>query len=401
LEADHRMPAAAPSTPAAPLWRFIGAGFAAQLAAAYFDNARGPLLPPMAKDLGLEFTQTGTFLAVGQVAATTATLALIKALNRYAERTVVAVIAGIAVLAGFLAPLASSYPALLGFAAALGASISAMGTMANVLIVEGTPPKRLSRMLAGLHSMYGFGSMGAAAIVGWALAAGVHWAYLYTGATPGFALLGLFAVLALPSRHARGGGTVQPARLSAPQALVVLTFAIYVAGEVTTTVWLTTFLVSVHGLAVSDATPYLSALFLVMAGARVACALLVRERWERAILQLALFLPMLGFLVGYFCDFKPAFALAGLFGPFFPVFLARQSRRFPDRWRSITIWTMVSMSVTIGAGNFLVGRLADLLGLKTAYLLPPVLFAAAALLLNLVLASERRSAPVAPSAVPG
>jgi hypothetical protein len=152
--------------------------------------------------------------------------------------------------------------------------------------------------------------------------------------------------------------------------------------------WMTTYLVREHGFSPSAATPYLSAFFLVMATSRVVCAVAVRERWERLILRGALVLPLGAFAAAYLFGLKSALALTGLFGPFFPVFLARQSRRYPDRWRSVTIWTMVAMSVTIGLCNLLVGRAADLVGLRTAYLLPPLLLIAAFALLSVVLAGE-------------
>lgn len=379
------------------LWPFVLAGFLSLLASSYYDIVRGPLLPAVAKELGLEFSRSGWFLATGQAVATVTTLLMIQALNRWSERTVMIFICLAGITAGLLAPLVQSFAMLLGLAAILGMTVSLLGTMSNILLVEGAPADLRGRFLAGMHTMYGVGSMSAASVVGIGLGRGLHWSTLYLVAVPVYATLLLFAWTKLKRGTSKGPATVQAASLSGPQALVVLVFALYVAGEVTTSMWMTSYLVKTRGLEISQATPYLTGYFLALTLSRFFCAFWVPPERERLVLTLALFVATVSFLAA---TAGPSwlFCLVGLYGPFFPLFLSRSSRRFPDKWRSITIWSVVIMNVSIGFGNLTVGELADRIGLEQAFYLPPVFIALALAGMSLYLKGEAKAATATPAA---
>ncbi len=357
-------------------WGFILAAFMSLLASSYFDIIRGPLLPAVAAELGLEFAQSGWFLATGQAVAAVATLLMIAALNRWSERTVMIFICSLGLCAGLFAPLVASFGALLFLAGLLGMTVSMLGTMCNILLVEGAPLDLRSRFLAGMHTMYGIGSMSAASFVGFGLGHGFHWSTLYLVALPLYAALLVFSWKKLKRTGEGGARTVQSARLTPMQALVVVVFALYVAGEVSTSMWMTTFLVKTRGFTVSEATPYLSLYFLAMAVTRFGCAFWLKTKDEKFVLRLALCVPLVASALAW-SGRSWALPLIGLFGPFFPVFLARTSRRFPDKWRSITIWSVVIMNVSIGIANVSVGSLADHFGINVAFRLPALFLALA------------------------
>ncbi len=378
------------------LWSFISAGFLSLLASSYFDIVRGPLMPAVAAELGLDFKQSGWFLATGTVTATAMTLLMIVALNRWSERTVTACICLGGIAAGVLAPFVSSFALLLGLAAILGMTVSTLGTMSNILLVEGAPTDLRGRFLAGMHTMYGVGSMSAASVVGIGLGRGLHWSTLYAIAVPVYLFLLVFVVLKLKRHWKPGPTTVQSWRLNSAQALVVLCFTFYVAGEVTTSMWMTTFLVKTRGLTISEATPYLTAYFLALTISRLACAFIVPVAKEQLVVRTALAVSVAAFL---FAATGPswAFGLVGLFGPFFPLFLARASRRFPEKWRSITIWAVVVFNMGIGVANLLVGELADRFGIGRAFFLPPVFLVAALVAAHFYFRGETRSPATAGS----
>lgn len=369
------------------LWSFILAGFLSLLASSYYDIVRGPLLPAVAAELGLDFQQSGWFLATGTVTATVMTLLMIAALNRWSERTVTIAMCLCGIAAGCVAPFVQSFAALLGLAAILGMTVSTLGTMSNILLVEGAPVELRGRFLAAMHTMYGVGSMSAASVVGVGLGRGLHWSKLYLAAVPVYALLLIFVATKLKRQGKAGVQTVQSWRLSPPQALVVLCFTLYVAGEVTTSMWMTTFLVKTRGLSISEATPYLTAYFLALTLSRLACAFWVPQRMERGVVLGALAISVAAFFTAALGP-SEAFAAVGLFGPFFPLFLARASRRFPDRWRSITIWSVVVFNAGIGLANLVLGALADHVGIGNAYFLPPAFLGAALIAAHLYFKAE-------------
>ena len=348
------------------LWSFISAGFLSLLASSYFDIVRGPLMPAVAAELGLDFNQSGWFLATGTVTATAMTLLMIVALNRWSERTVTACICLGGLAVGVLAPFVSSFALLLGLAAILGMTVSTLGTMSNILLVEGAPKDLRGRFLAGMHTMYGVGSMSAASVVGIGLGKGFHWSTLYTIAVPVYLFLLIFVLLKLKRQGTPGPTTVQSWRLDPAQALVVVCFTLYVAGEVTTSMWMTTFLVQTRGLTISEATPYLTAYFLALTISRLACAFIVPVEKEQLVVRAALAVSIVAFLCAATGP-SWAFGLVGLFGPFFPLFLARASRRFPEKWRSITIWSVVVFNMGIGVANLILGQLADQFGIGRAF----------------------------------
>ena len=379
-----------PTASSQVVWSFVLGGMASQLASAYYDVIRGPLLPPVMQSLQMEFTQSAAYLAIGHGAASIATLALIWALNRWSERALLVVIGAVGASAGLWAQFVVSYSGLLVLAALIGVAVTALGTLATILVLEGTPSLLQSRVLAAQNSTYGIGCMAGATVVGAGLAHGLSWQQIFGLGAPAYVGLMIFAWLRLRPHHlAATQRTVQSAGLSPLQALVVATFAIYVAAEVTTSMWLTSYLVQVHRLAASATSGYVSGFFLVLTLSRLACAFWLRPRWEKRVIYAALILPLVGFALGMHGELW-GFSLVGLCGPFFPVYLARMSRLFPDKWRSVTIWIMVIMNISIGGFDLVLGRLADIFGLATAYCLPAVLFIAAVALLAAYFRQERR-----------
>lgn len=345
---------------------------------------RGPLLPVLAKSLGLSFSESGWFLAASYGAAALSVLCLMHALNVWSERAVVVGLTICGVATAVFATAVTGFVSLMLLAVLLGATVSSLGTMANVLIVEGTPPERVSRYMAAMHSMFGFGAMVATTVVGVGVARGLPWTWFFWAAVPVFVGLLVFALQRLGRQAHHGAATVQSTRLTRPQLLVIVTFCLYVAGEVTTTVWMTSYLVKTRGFSVSEATPYVTACFLIMTLSRVACAFVMTPSRETWTLRLALLLPIVALLCGHL-GLSPALALAGVYGPFFPVFLSRAGRAFPETWRSLTIWIMVLMNVLLGVCNLSLGALADGLGIEAAYLLPIALLFAAFVSLHFTL----------------
>lgn len=372
------------------LWPFLLAGFASLLVAAHYDSIRGPLLPPVARELHLEFGDSGWFLAVCHVAATLMTGLMIAALNRWPERLVTAATGLIGCLCAAMATQVHGFPSLLILALLVGSTISTMGAMSNVLVLEGSPPRLQGRMLAGLHAMYGLGSMAASWVVGESLRQGLHWPWIYAFGVPGLVGLTVFALVYMRKGDGAEVVSLHSPHMNAFQLLIVALIAVYVAGEANTSIWLSSYLVSVEHFGEADAATATTVYFGVLTLTRIACFLWINPQRERPVLMASLGIPLLAFAIGYWGRVPQAFLVMGVFGAFFPVFLARVSRLFPLQWRAITIWSMTAMQVTIGFGEWLLGQGADLFGMRPAFLLPAVLLIAALGLLLAYFHNEHR-----------
>lgn len=370
------------------MWPFLLAGFGSLLVAAHFDSIRGPLLPPVARELHLEFGDSGWFLAACHAAATVATGLMILALNRWPERLVTVATGLVGCLCVVAATQVRGFPSLMLLAVLVGATISTMGAMSNVLVLEGSPPRLQGRVLAGLHAMYGFGSMAASWVVGVALRSGFHWSWIYLFGVPGLVGLALFAFLRMRKGEGVEVVAMQSPALSGVQILIVLLIAVYVAGEANTSIWLPSYLVHVEHFGEAQAATAVTGYFGVLTATRVACFFLITPSREKPVLLAALVLPLAAFAVGYLLSWPRAFLLMGVFGAFFPVFLARVSRAFPAQWRAVTVWAMTVMQVTIGLGELCLGQIADAVGMRHAFLLPPALLAVALLLLTIYFKNE-------------
>lgn len=374
-------------------WIFVCLGFCCLLGGAYYDNIRGPLLPPMAQALGLEFTEVGSFLAVGYVSATLTTLALIWALGRWSERVVTAFLAGIGVVAALFSQMVANLASMYVLAALVGCTVSTLGAVSNVLVVSGAPKGKEGRLLSALHGMYGVGSALATVTVGTLVSKGFDWSKPYFFAAAFFAFLCLGALLLLKPTGKKIEESSRQSRMNSSHFFIVFMFSVYVAGEVTTATWMTTYMVKVLGKEVSDATPYLSVYFLLITFIRMLCAFFLKPSMEKTVLKLALIVPVGVFIAGYKGALW-AFPLMAAYGPFFPVFLARLNRIFPDSARNLTILVMVGMNAMVGLCSLGLGRLADVLGMRDAYLIAPALLFVSFCLLLVYFRFEPKEAPL-------
>jgi fucose permease len=346
----------------------VAAGFAVLLTSAYMDNIRGPLLPVFQNQLSLSYTQAGLFLIMAYPLGVAVNILLNPLFNRYGIKNIAFGICGFGLFANLFANFVDSYPTLLGFGLILGAATSTFGALCNILVMHGASIVHRTRSLCGLHMMYGIGSFFAPVAV--AEIVGREWPWASTLWVWPPLLIGLSVLLLTRMREDHSPqARLQSSRLSGPQWLGVMAITTYVGGEVVTSLWLTTYLTNVEGMEISDASWYLSAFFLCMFVVRFLGFILIKPHYERFAYWFALLVGMGGLGVGYW-GVPIGFAVAGMMGLFFPVFLSRISQVFESQWRSVTLWVLVAMQTSLFALNYLVGNLADLWSLKTIFYLP-------------------------------
>lgn len=368
-------------------------GLGLLLTGSYLDNLRGLLLPVITHQLHLNYSHSSWFLVAGTAAAILWNLSLILLNRKFSKREIVLTtcVAGFFLMAaGFLV---GGFIALVAFGFLLGIFISAAGAMANLLVMDGTDAKSRSRFLCLLHLMYGLGSFLAPTIGGLILDLHVSWPYCLLVACIGQASLFFFSRKTLPKverkvvRQAPDLGKLEPASL-----LGISVFGAYVAGEVLVSAWMSTYLVEAGNFSISEAAPYVTGFFAMMALTRGLCFLTIRPVHEKWILTGCLVVSAAMFTIGRL-GYPAAFSLAGILGPFFPIFLSRMATQFPKSAATVSLVALAAGQLTLALGHVLMGEIIDHVGIATGYWLPPAVLAFTVLLL-LVYFAQEKSRPI-------
>ncbi|NRA67894.1 MAG: MFS transporter [Pseudobacteriovorax sp.] len=350
---------------------YIFAGFATLVSVSYLDNVRGPLLPVISKQLGINYEQTGYFLTIGSFAAIVSTLIMGKLLKKYSERTVSVTICLICALPGLCAPLVSGVASLMLLGLVMGSGVALMGSICNILTINGSPLHLRGRLLSIQQVMYGVGSFLGPVTFSAFLSYSLPWWSAIVLISAVNVVLAMILAFSLPSSHV-ATESVQSNKLNLRLVLPVALFAIFVGGEVLTSMWMSTFFVTVANFSTTKASSLNSLFFLIIAGTRLGISILLPVRWERPTILIALAIGICCILLAILVN--PIFLpFAGLVGPFFPLFMAQVSRVFPDTWKDVTIWIFASIQLMLGIIHLSVGKLTDMVGIEKAFYLAPAL----------------------------
>lgn len=365
-------------------------GFYLLFFSSYIDNIRGPLLPILSRLLALEYSDTSLFLSIGNIGAICATFALLFLNQHFRERTVLLAVIFFASLSCFFSLWISDKTTLWIFAFAIGTSIGTLGGMSNLLVIQGTPSKWRSPAFCALHMMYGLGSFTSPFVLSQWIKEGEN---RWQTALLWMPLLGILCVpLILKKLSPRLRSRENPHRLARVgffQSYILFMMAVYVVGEVMTSMWLVSYLVGEKGMSVSQASPFLSGFFLLVALSRGLLFLSLKEKTERELLLGCLFFSCLFFFLGKLYH-EWGFILVGILGPFFPVFLARLSRLFPAEANSLILLVIASIQIAQMVGHRCVGWVADAFGIGKAYWIPGIFLALTCLLLEIYFRLEAK-----------
>jgi len=339
------------------------------LISAFLDNIRGPLLPYFSRVLGRPYGEMSWLLSLGNLAAVATNLCLIPLVARSGTLRIAKRIWVISVVAVATAFVVSSFAGLMAWAVLIGVAISGMGSVCNLLMILGTDASHRARGFSGLHVMYGLGSFVAPLAVAATLSKSVGWQVVLWPS-----LLGLAVWIVLLGRADDGSfrpaAEPKPFRPDAGAFWLVGTFCLYVVGEVTVSTWLSAYLVEARGLTIPESTSYLSGFFVLMTGSRLLCSMFLRQEGEVLVVGGSLLAAVVFFCLGM-RGWSWAFSLTGIFGPVFPVLLARLSRRYGSNSERLTLWVLMSTQLSLGISQFVVGNLTDRFGVGTSYWVAP------------------------------
>lgn len=352
----------------------IAAGVACLVVSSFIDSVRAPLLPLLAERFAAGYSRVSSFLVAGSLGALAFNLLALGPLARLSDRGVVGLAAVVQTAAMLAAAAAPDLWTLAAAGAAWGAGNTALGMCANLLVIRGSTPESRPRALSFLHLFYGVTCVlpplyvAAASRADWGLSAMM----LVPAALP--VLLLVWAAVLPP------GGGAAPANLraaltSAPWAAGGV-IALYVLGEVTTSMWLVA-LATERGVPLEDAGVYLSGFFLSLALGRAATAVWARGDADRVWVPAGLLFGALGAALGG-RGVTWGYFLAGFsFGPVYPLVMARLSAEREGTLRDDLAFVYAAMVVVIAVGHRLMGWTAEAVSPAGAGALPPVFLLAA------------------------
>ncbi len=361
---------------------FCGAGLLCL--AAWIDNLRGPLLPAVISILDMKYEDASLIIAFGNLTAMISTWLLMPLLNKKSLKYVGMWVLLVTAVVCASALFADTKIRLFVWGALIGGCISMMGSLSNLYVQAGAEDSRRGQMMSALHSIYGLSSFFAPWSAGLVLANPNRWPYLFMVAAPFAAALASFIQLRIQGSVERddGRGRMQPLSLGFIHILAVLTLVSYVVAETLTSTWLPTYLVKEHDISIRDASIYSSAFFAVMFVTRIACGLWSTPRWHRVIIWVSIVSALVCFSLARLTGWHWLLPAAGLFGPFFPLFVTWTGLRFPERDRTLLLWTLSGMQGALALMHYITGRLADMAGFELAFWLPALIMIITIILLK-------------------
>lgn len=367
-------------------WSIFICGSGLLCLAAWIDNMRGPLLPAITALLSLDNAAASLIMSLGNLVAMTTTWLLMPLLNRWSLKQVGLGVLMYTVAVCSAAVYVDNSTRMFLWGALLGGSISTLGSLSNLYVQSGILPAIRGQMMSALHSLYGLTSFFAPWVAGIVLTEPRNWPVLFTSVAPAAALLALFIYFRGPKSGDKKTrkSQAQPLTLSPIHILTISVLISYVVGEVLTSTWMTSFLVHEHGLSIKEASFYTSMFFAAMLVTRMGCGVIARPRWHRFLIWTSLAVALVCFVAGRLTGWIWLLPLAGLFGPFFPLYVTWVSLRFPERDRSMVIWMLSGMQAALSVMNYLTGRLADAAGFSVAFWLPAGMMALTMILLKIL-----------------
>jgi fucose permease len=365
-------------------WSIFICGSGLLCLAAWIDNMRGPLLPAITALLSLDNAAAGLIMSLGNLVAMATTWLLMPLLNRWSLKQVGLGVLIYTIVVCAAASYVDNSSRMFLWGALLGGSISTMGSLSNLYVQSGMLPAIRGQMMSALHSFYGLTSFFAPWLAGFVLTKPQNWPVLFTSVAPAAAVLAIFIYLRGPKSENRltRRSQAQPLTLSPIHILTISVLISYVVGEVLTSTWMTSFLVHEQGLSIKDASFYTSMFFAAMLVTRIACGIIAKPRWHRLLIWSSMATALICFVIGRLTGWLWLLPLAGLFGPFFPLYVTWVSLRFPERDRSMIIWMLSGMQAAMSVMNYLTGKLADVAGFSVAFWLPACMMVLTMILLK-------------------
>jgi MFS transporter, FHS family, glucose/mannose:H+ symporter len=382
-------------------FRILGLAFVSLLLYGLTDNMRGPLYPDLLREFSLSNLRGSLFFSVCSVFSFMGGLSTPFWLKRIEALWSLRLATFLCFLSMLALSQAKSFEAMIYFIIPVfGFSLGLMGVLENYLVVRASPPHLKSKLLSGLHSMYGLSSLVAASsvvgIAGLLKAFSfpiVLWraCFIFSALACLLFLIATF-VLHVPKSFihqlnpANDGqmpitGTLKNNSLKA--WIFGLVVSSYTLMEVLISSRLSLFYQRLEGASVEAAAAWVMAFFVFLLASRMLFSVWTPTISVTKLIPACLLISTV-FLVLGILFYSPLISVAGFFmGPTYPLLIVKVGRDF-QRNLSVVLSRGIAMSsLFLVAMNFMVGAATDIWGLKTAFLIAPAFGVLAMVLLSI------------------
>lgn len=346
---------------------------------ALIDNARGPVYPNIISELDISATRASMLFAIASFSGLLTNISArwwLPFVNSYYAALLSLLFL---CLGSYLFSQVTLYGTwmldLSSFIIGLGMGISNIGI--NLLVAKAAPLALRRKFYAGLHSIYGFGSLASPLFLNIYLIYFLRWNsfFILLSLIPLFILILYFFFYQGKSRPAKvplRGKLLAPCGLGT-RLLFGLLFGLYVSSEIVVSSRLVYFLNDFDTISLSSARYALSVFFAGLLLGRLAFAFVkIPGKGENLLIISIISTIMLYFLSLWI---SPYFlALTGLsMSYFFPVAMEWLTRIFVDHLEYMMASVMTGISIMLVLMHLSFGVITDILGIQTAFMILPVL----------------------------
>ncbi len=340
------------------------------------DNIRGPLFPEIIQSFSLTDSLAAWYFALSSFMSFVGSY-IVRKFKSVSQLLTLLYLGILFIFISFaIQRLATNYAFVLCGVVFFGLSVGFLGVAQNNLVIIGASPKKRSRMLSYLHSMYGVASLLAPLFVAWL--ADHRWQQIlfsFSWVALIFSLAGFYynSKKAESIQHFAQFQQSEAHGISSLSELKI-TFAIsfYVLAEIVMGTRLALFMRRYYDYDLSTSSLYVTLFFVFLLIGRVAISFMPHHYDIKKQLLLSLAASFVLILIGLYVH-PLALPLAGLgFAPFYPLSMSYISQLYPHKSTTIVSWTLTIQGFCIVLMHLGVGQLADIVGLKSAMLIGPV-----------------------------
>lgn len=365
-------------------WAFVLLAYMTLLSQSILDNARGPAYPNILESFNINASRGAYLFAWASFAGLIAQVSARWWLPR------IEVVAGtifsliLMALGSFLFGQSPNVDLWLLDVSSIimGLGMGAANVTMNLLIARGTPLSHRRQFYAGLHSVYGLGSLSAPLLLALYLSGGVSWGGFFCWLIILPLLTVLISVLQRNELEHESIDLKLPKKiLSAPAPLTSrlaygLVFGFYVAAEIVISSRLVIYLTHGHQIDIDKARLALSCFFLALLAGRLLFTIVPIKGASQRWLLLSCATTLVIYLMAR--TISPLImALTGLtMSYFYPVAMDWLSKKFPQglEWMTASVLTSVSVMLILMHLGF--GYVSDMLGIEMAMALVPIFITA-------------------------
>lgn len=374
-------------------WAFVALAYLTLLSLSLIDNARGPAYPDILSTLSLNATRGSQLFAWASLAGLLANLSARWWLSFFSlAQSTVASLLLMAIGSYLFAQSAQVGAWLLDLSSFLmGLGMGAANVSMNLLIAKGVPELHRRRFYAGLHSVYGLGSLSAPLLLSAYYTLDPSWEGFFKWII--ILPLSTVAILWLKRNHFKDQGPssadAPKTKLTAPvgwirRLALGLIFGFYVASEIVVSSRLVLYFQEAHNFSANDARLALSCFFLALLFGRLLFALLPTKGSSINWLIFSCLSTITVYILSQVVH--PAFlVLSGLtMSYFYPVAMDWLSKQFTQgfEWMSASVLTTISVMLVMMHMSF--GMISDWMGIELAMALVPALQSLCLLILVVV-----------------